>query len=508
MSNRLKIFLLLLSLLSHSLFANDPKIIWSKIYTDTGFINEAVGIQVINNEEGTTNGFIIVGNTDSWNNTKHERNFKSKVVIFRTNNSGDTTMMKLYGGSKNEKVAALTKTLDNKYVMVGKINKDANSLPDFFAIKFDAAGTFMWEKTIPIEGNVNPKGICTDTEGNILLVGDVNRMTSDSITDYDYCVVKLDNKSGETIWSKIYEKSNFQLAREIIKAADSSLIIVGTEWVGLNRNPELVKINANGEIAWEKTFNDVENMFFGDAGSATLFNDGNIAFLATIAYNDSGNGDDYTLFRVNSQTGEALWTKRFPKPGMNLAKKIRKLDNGSFLLFGETWGDEKHSDVPQRLIEITHVSPSGNEYTRKSIGVYHYDICNEILLLPNNDIIITGSGGLSISNRKISLLKVSFPTPVNLYKFDALQSSNLGCITHNSIVKNYLPLQFQLQQNSYITVFIHDLSGKLILRYSENTKSGSYYRTLNTQHIANGRYFLSVYINNKRALSYKFSIIK
>lgn len=141
---------------------------------------------------------------------------------------------------------------------------------DGFVAKMDAAGNFIWAKSLSGPGDDLISAVKLDNQGNIILVGDYesgasfsgNQLTNGG--EKDGFLAKL-NASGEMVWLKTASNENHAHFFDV--GLDESGNIYA--WGGFShsitmgsinlttstqQNVLLAKFNPNGEVLWAKTF--------------------------------------------------------------------------------------------------------------------------------------------------------------------------------------------------------------------------------------------------------------
>lgn len=207
-----------------------------------GFDNE-YGLSVHQTDDG---GYAIGGFTESFGTGT--RNF----YLLRTNSFGDILWTKTYGGTSIEAANQIQPTSDGGYIMVGYSFSFGAGNSDIFVIKTDEDGEIIWEKTYG--GDLNDLGlsITLTEEGGYIICGGTE---SFGAGNSDVLIVKI-NADGEVQWSKTYGGSGYELGASITKTANNDFIIAGyTRSFGAGGEDFYVlKIDTQGDTIWTKTF--------------------------------------------------------------------------------------------------------------------------------------------------------------------------------------------------------------------------------------------------------------
>ncbi len=145
--------------------------------------------------------------------------------------------------------------------------------------------------------------------------------------NYDFWVVRVDN-FGDTLWSKTYGGTNFDLANSIVATPDSNFIIAGyssSNDIDVHGNHGqndiwVIKINQNGDTVWTKSYGGNGSEFayhiiktkddnFVIAGYSTSSNNGDV-IGANVGYSDPW----YVKINTN---GTILWSKLYGESTYN-----------------------------------------------------------------------------------------------------------------------------------------------------------------------------------------------
>lgn len=133
----------------------------------------------------------------------------------------------------------------------------------------------------------------------------------------------------DTLWTKTFGGSNYDIGFSVQQTLDSGFIITGaTSSYGTGSDDVwLIKTDENGDEQWSKTFGGND----GDYGnSVQQTTDGGYILLA-----DSGswNYSDIWLIKCNS-IGDTIWTKTFGSSGRDEGRYVRQTLDGGYIISG------------------------------------------------------------------------------------------------------------------------------------------------------------------------------
>lgn len=173
--------------------------------------------------------------------------------LVKLSSTGEIIWQKAFGGSLAEHFFNAEKTADGGYIAIGFTNSsDGDSTnnfggTDFWMVKTNDLGDITWQKTFGGSGNdlLNANLINND---NYILSGysnSLNGQVTGNHGDYDCWVVKI-NTTGDIIWQKSLGGTAFDSSGGIQLTSDGSYIISGST---LSNNGD-VTINQGNRDAW------------------------------------------------------------------------------------------------------------------------------------------------------------------------------------------------------------------------------------------------------------------
>lgn len=156
-------------------------------------------------------------------------------------------------GSRNVREVAwsIQQTSDGGYIIAGFIEVGTDA--DLWLLKLDSNGSIVWQKTYGGSGQDGGYLIRTTKDGGYILAGYGD--SSFSAGSWDIWVLKLTD-GGAITWQKTYGGTGDDRTYSFEPTEDEGYIIAGyTHSFGPGFGDILLlKLNANGSIAWEKTF--------------------------------------------------------------------------------------------------------------------------------------------------------------------------------------------------------------------------------------------------------------
>ena len=192
-------------------------------------------------EQTLDKGFIIGGFADT-RNTK-QRN----IILIKTDKEGNKEWTKFYRGEGVRIISEVIQLTDGGYAISGDIH-DHSSVPprsDALVIRTDSLGKVIWEKYFGINDIVVCNSIVQDTEGNLVITGNIGTYQDrKSFFIYLMCI----NLEGDQLWVKTYGGDDFNTSHDLQLCPDGGFVIVGdTKSFGDHRTKALIiKTDASG----------------------------------------------------------------------------------------------------------------------------------------------------------------------------------------------------------------------------------------------------------------------
>jgi hypothetical protein len=273
-------------------------------------------------------GYIIVGGTGS-------SSYNSHVYLIKVDAAGIEQWNKVLGSGK---ASYVQQTQDGGYIITGKRHQ-GERYQDVYLIKTDADGNKQWAKTFN-----NKKwdiGLCIQPtqDGGYIIVGSTGSgyYYYDSLDVY---LIKTD-ADGNKQWAKTFNNRDQDIGVCIQPTQDGGYIIVGSTW-SYHKDVDvyLLKIDANGNKQWAKTFGGTkadEGYYIQQAQDG-----GYIIVGYTRSHGLTRRDEDVYLIKTDTD-GNAQWYKIFGYRNEELGYCIQETQDGGYIIVGES--RSYHSDI-------------------------------------------------------------------------------------------------------------------------------------------------------------------
>ncbi len=283
-----------------------------------------------------------------------------------------------FGGISGEYGNNVYPTADGGFLLLGSTNTYGAGGDDMYLVKTDASGVEQWYKTYGDGANLETGySIAPTADGGFLLLGKVVPMVT-GIT-YMY-LVKVD-ANGNMLWTKTYGSAMNSVGRFIYPAPDGSFLLLGYTGTA-DYDVYLVNIDANGNEQWYKTYGDAVSYEYGYSLCPT--SDGGYALVGT-QDNMNASAPQAYLVRIDVN-GNMQWTKTYGGSGQDSGRAILLAPDGGFYLLGRTdsFGNGNYD------MYLVKTDSSGNELWYKTYGTQHGDNGMDMLFMPDGGLMLLG----------------------------------------------------------------------------------------------------------------------
>ena len=210
----LKVSLIISLLFINSIAQNAPDTLWTKIFDGGEYWGGDFGYCVQQTLDG---GYIVCGSrADS-------TTIYPGIWILKTDQTGDTLWSRTFPGHHGRGRDCLQQTVDGGFALVG------THLGRIFLIKTDTNGDTLWTKFYDIEEISGTGSVYQTHDGGYIITGS----TPETDNYFSDVVLIRTNSSGDTIWTKTYDRHYGDLGYSVQQTLDGGYIIAAeTGWWG------------------------------------------------------------------------------------------------------------------------------------------------------------------------------------------------------------------------------------------------------------------------------------
>ena len=255
------------------------------------------------------------------------------IYFVKTTNTGVVSWTKQIGGQGQENGNSIVQTVSGEYYIGGTSNYNSNGLFDFYLLKTDINGDTLWTKKYGGNQNEEANSIRQTSDGGFVLSG-----YSESFGSKDFYLVKT-NSNGDTLWTNHYGGNLVEISKSVRQTSDGGYIMTGySESFGIStENMYVVKTNSIGDTLWTKTYGQVGRYSRGNDIIQT--GDGGFAITGLIKTASSNGGYDLYLVKIDA-SGNVQWEKEFKIEPTNTSftssdgRSILQTSDGGFAISG------------------------------------------------------------------------------------------------------------------------------------------------------------------------------
>ncbi|WP_395061974.1 T9SS type A sorting domain-containing protein [Flavobacterium sp.] len=397
-------------------------------------------------------GFILAGSSLSKKTgNKTEDNFGDlDYWIWKMDEKGELDWQKSFGGNGSDFLQSISATKDGGFILAGISNstnisegntnrndkKDVcRGNDDFWIIKLDAKGNEEWQKTIGGFDQEKLQSVLQTKDGGYILGGsssssisnenELGEKTSNTFGNLDYWIVKLDSY-GKIEWQKSFGGIYIDELKSIEQTIDKGYIVGGNSNSPVSGNKTgdnkgigdywVLKIDAKGEIEWQKTIGGDKD---DELSTVHQTIDGNY-IIGGNSNSDSSNekskgnenGTDFWILKLDS-IGDIIWQETYNIGKVDVLNSLIENSDRSLLLGGFAQSEINESNqslkskVQKDKKEINDyvalkINENGVEIWRKSVGSSGEDVLRKAIETRDGGYLLSGTSNSKVSRDKNS----------------------------------------------------------------------------------------------------------
>jgi len=266
-------------------------------------------------------GYLVVGSAYSLvvDGGPGDRDF----LALRLNAHGEVEWFKTYGGPDADEAYAVVRTLDGGYLMAGS----TLACRCILLVQIDDAGNIVWARSYDDIYSEAAFDIEATLDGGYVMVGQA-ALYGPGSTSEDIPIIKI-NAHGNIVWQKIFSDTHCEdIAVDISAARDGGYLVAGMMNDGGNRDRHglVLKLDEDGELQWQTFLGthstvtnavlEIEEGLIVAAGTDYLLEDAWILAL-----------DEY---------GTILWRRDYRGEHMDTFQSLALAPDGGFAVLGCT----------------------------------------------------------------------------------------------------------------------------------------------------------------------------
>ena len=344
---------------------------WAKTYGGSGGDDYATSIQ-----QTSDGGYIVAGYTMSFGAGNHD------LWVLKLNADGSIAWQKTYGGSGDERADSIQQTSDGGYIVAGYTMSFGAGYADLWVLKLNADGTVAWQNTYGGQYDDEAYSIQQTSDGGYIVAGSTGSFGAGNL---DIWVLKL-NTDGSIAWQSTYGGSSVDEATTIQQTSDGGYIVAGDTMSFGAGNLDLwvLKLNADGSIAWQKTYGGSSQ---DQATSIQQTSDGGYIVAGYTMSFGAGNFDIWVL-KLNAD-GSIAWQKTYAGSGGAYgawAYSIQQTSDGGYIVAGGT--DSFGAGYAD--LWVLKLNADGSIAWQKTYGGWSSDVATSIQQTSDGGYIVAG----------------------------------------------------------------------------------------------------------------------
>ncbi len=299
-----------------------------------------------------------------------------------------------YGGSSWDKVYSSQQTSDGGYILAGLTESFGTGYADLWLVKLGANGSTQWQKTYGGVYSDWATAVRQSGDGGYVVAGGTE---SFGAGDSDFWILKL-NSDGSSQWQKTYGTVYGNRAHTLQQTGDGGYVVAGTiEIPGANDDFWVLKLDANGDIQWQKSYGGSRN---DEAKSIKQTgDDGYIVAGWTVSF--SIGEADFWLLKLDS-AGNIQWQKTYGGSSAEVANSVQQTSDDGYVVAGAT----RSFGGGELDIWLLKLDSSGNILWQKTYGGSGVDEAQAVQQTGDGGYIVAGTAGSFGPHPDIWLLKL------------------------------------------------------------------------------------------------------
>ncbi len=302
--------------------------LWTRTYGPNGS-GDAVGSSVAQTRDG---GFIVVG----WGAAYLHG--ESDLLLIKTDAGGDTVWTRQLDLPGSQSGSCVQQTRDNGYIIVGTNRTSQNGDGDVWLVKTNENGDTSWTKSFGGPGQQDGNSVEQTSDSGYIVLG----TTWNHNGMHSQIMLTKTDASGNELWTRTFGNGHREWATAVRQTSDGGYVLTGnTEPSSLGGGALLLKTDGDGNLVWQKLLNG-SGGWLGNSVEPT--SDGGY-IIAGYTYSCAGAQTGAWLAKTDA-VGEVIWDAGFGRVSYNDGVAAFEAPGGGYLLAGSTCPDSAtNSDI-------------------------------------------------------------------------------------------------------------------------------------------------------------------
>lgn len=299
--------------------------------------------------------------------------------ILYLDEAGDTLWTRTFGGSGIDDARSVIITGDSALVACGTYSHMAPFKADFYLLKINFEGDTLWTCNHFSALSAYGYSVAPATDGFILC----------GYADVDKSIPRMmmvrTNTTGDTLWTKLYGDSLGSAGFSAVQTSDLGFIACGyidsynPDW---ERNTYVVKTDGEGDTLWTKKF-----PISGYDVAWCISETSDHGYILTGYRNFMGTvGTNLAIMRLD-EDGALVWMKNYGLSGLDIGYSGMQIQDGGYIFCGQS--NEQGSEY--QGLYLVRTDAQGDSLWTRQIGGYPKNVGLCVREMPDEGFIIAGA---------------------------------------------------------------------------------------------------------------------
>ena len=396
-----------------------PPFYFSATLIDVKFFggsDEEVAREIIELQDG---GFGIVGSTKSTDGDFSNRMDNDwDLFLIKIDEQGEVTWKKTYGGSADDFGFSLVESPEGGFVLMGYSNSQDGDVPttkgyhDNWIIRVDAAGAVVWKKSFGYSGHDHAYNVIPTLDGGYFFNGflDVTASNGEGNSGKpskakrhgvgEFWCHKID-ANGNIQWQRYFGGTNNDRSYDAIQTREGNFLIVGTtESNDVDvKNPKgsydvwVVMVSPFGDMIWENSYggslvDEASRVIEDSYGNYRIIGNTNSEDMDVI--DSRGSSDVWQI--IIDKSGKLIGSYNFGGSEFDRGTSITKGPLGSTFITGysRSLDGDMNINNGENDIFLMYVPDDGSELKTMILGGEGQDFAYDVLVLREGGVMLVG----------------------------------------------------------------------------------------------------------------------
>ncbi|MCB2211735.1 hypothetical protein KQI52_06445 [bacterium] len=326
-------------------------------------------------------------------------------------------IIRIYGGRDDELSKDLILTHDGRILTTGWTESHGDTLGDLQVMAMGLACDSMWSMTAGGTGGLEKgKEIVLLPGEGVLVAGYTESVPNDHRQGY-LLRIGLD---GNLVWSQQLGGTGRDGFFDLAPLADGTFLAVGDYQVDPYRDGWLYCFTASGDFVWQR--------FVGTDRDTRLFTacqlvDGSIICAGWSRPALPGTIPDIHLFAL-TESGDPLWDRIFGTGEQDIARRVRPLATGGFVMTGES---ELPEDEGAEQIVIARFQADGTLVWGLACGNEWLDQASDLAIDQDHAVYVVGTSEVNAEHETdVMLIRVTLSGELTWFSTHGSDADDLG----------------------------------------------------------------------------------